>query len=184
MIPCWLYWLLTMQYGVMDNPRIIVLGSLNMGLTSYVHHHPAPGETLISKSYTICGGKGANQAVACAKLSRSYDHAHAPSDSLLEVAMVDVVGDDQHGSQLLSHLPTYGVDTFMVSKARGTSTCTATIIVDEATGQNRTVLSPGANNITEVIKENVSQVLDGSYERPYLLVLQLEIPITVVLEAI
>ncbi|CAG9937119.1 unnamed protein product [Clonostachys rosea f. rosea IK726] len=53
-------------------PRITILGSLNIDLVSYVPHHPLPGETLTSNGFNSSpGGKGANQAVACAKLSRT-----------------------------------------------------------------------------------------------------------------
>lgn len=75
----------------------MVLGSLNVDLVSYVSP-PLPGETLLANHFeTACGGKGANQAVACAKLSRPTSLL----DSRLDVAMIGAVGADSHGELLL-----------------------------------------------------------------------------------
>jgi ribokinase len=127
-------------------PTICVLGSLNIDLVYYTPHHPLPGETLTSSHSDVCpGGKGANQAVACAKLSRSRTLDNAST----KVVMVGAVGSDTHGSTLLDSLQSYGVDTSEVVRRRGhaehSATGTAIVMVDERTGQNRIILAPGAN---------------------------------------
>ncbi|EEY14948.1 ribokinase [Verticillium alfalfae VaMs.102] len=127
-------------------PKITVLGSLNIDLTSYVPHHPLPGETMTSNAFAVSpGGKGANQAVACAKLSRARDHATNSESTAAIVSMAGAVGDDSHGSLLLSNLAAHGIDTSQITKDTA-ATGTAIIIVDEPTGQNRIILSPGANH--------------------------------------
>ncbi|OAA32256.1 ribokinase [Moelleriella libera RCEF 2490] len=132
-------------------PEITILGSLNMDLVSYVPHHPLPGETLTSSSFSSSpGGKGANQAVACAKLSRSSPAASAsasasPAAPSAKVTMVGAVGDDAHGSVLLESLSSYGVDTSRVLVREGRHTGIAVIVVDEPSGQNRIILSPESN---------------------------------------
>ncbi|ROW05138.1 hypothetical protein VSDG_00004 [Cytospora chrysosperma] len=135
-------------------PRICVLGSLNMDLVSYVPHHPAPGETLTSNSFAVSpGGKGANQAVACAKLSRSRPSAGGSTGAgdrdtgaTAHVSMVGAVGADTYGQELLDSLGAHGVDVGGVAAAGPLKTGVAVIIVDEPTGQNRIVLSPEANH--------------------------------------
>ncbi|ROW14625.1 hypothetical protein VPNG_03183 [Cytospora leucostoma] len=142
-------------------PRICVLGSLNIDLVSYVPHHPEPGETLTSSSFDVSpGGKGANQAVACAKLSRprpdsgngngngsgnSDDNAQTTTTTA-HVSMVGAVGADTYGQILLDNLTTHGVDVSGVARPEALKTGMALIIVDEPTGQNRIVLSPEANH--------------------------------------
>ncbi|KAL2153027.1 hypothetical protein VTH82DRAFT_4182 [Thermothelomyces myriococcoides] len=70
-------------------PYITVLGSLNMDLVAYVPYHPVPGETLTADTFvTTPGGKGANQAVACAKLSRSRAELGTGVGETARVAMV------------------------------------------------------------------------------------------------
>ena len=78
-------------------PHIVVLGSLNMDVVSYVAHYPAPGETMTSNGFaTSPGGKGGNQAVACGKLSRTTSLSN-PSAT---VSMLGAVGSDAYGTQL------------------------------------------------------------------------------------
>lgn len=81
----------------MGNPRIVVIGSLNTDLITRTSRVPAAGETLISKSFdTGSGGKGANQAVACARLSTQK--CDGPQNVC--VYMVGAVGDDTFGHEL------------------------------------------------------------------------------------
>ncbi|KAK7749051.1 putative ribokinase [Cytospora paraplurivora] len=145
-------------------PRICVLGSLNIDLVSYVPHHPEPGETLTSSSFDVSpGGKGANQAVACAKLSRPRPRPGSGSGSgsgngsgngssddnaqtTAHVSMVGAVGADTYGQILLDNLTAHGVDVRGVARPGSLKTGIALIIVDEPTGQNRIVLSPEANH--------------------------------------
>ncbi|KAL6860111.1 putative ribokinase [Amphichorda felina] len=157
-------------------PRITVLGSLNMDLVSYVPHHPLPGETLTASHFnTSPGGKGANQAVACAKLSRTSQL----TEPLADIAMVGAVGQDPYGPALKDSLASYGVDVSGVSAPEGLKTGVAIIIVDEPSGQNRIVLSPEANH--SLRPEHFTQLPPP---RPDLLIMQLEIPFDTVMQAL
>lgn len=168
-------------------PHITVLGSLNMDLVSYVSHHPEPGETMASNAFAISpGGKGANQAVACAKLSRSRvagDESKADnSTATAHVSMVGAVGNDANGAALRANMSKQGVDVDGVQVLDGTTSGVAIIVVDEPTGQNRIILSPGANyafSWTEGIE-------GGGLISPktQLLILQLEVPLDLVLRAL
>ncbi|KAH8889754.1 Ribokinase-like protein [Thozetella sp. PMI_491] len=164
-------------------PNIAVLGSLNIDLVSYVPHHPEPGETLTSSSFAVSpGGKGANQAVACAKLSRS--RATPQTDDTAHVRMAGVVGDDSYGTTLKSNLAAHGVDVTGVDQRAGQKTGVAVIIVDEPTGQNRIVLSPEANHVLQPadFADGLAAKIPGP--QPDLLIMQLEIPLPTVLSAL
>ncbi|KAG9589157.1 Ribokinase-like protein, partial [Aureobasidium melanogenum] len=161
-------------------PTICVLGSLNIDLVYYTPHHPSPGETLTSTHSNVSpGGKGANQAVACAKLSRS----RTLEDASIKVVMFGAVGEDAHGSTLLESLQSYGVDVSEVVRRQGgaehSTTGNAVVMVDERTGQNRIIFTPGAN--ASLRPESVSNLANL---RPSLLVMQLEIPLDTVLQAL
>ncbi|KAI0432531.1 ribokinase [Xylaria sp. FL1042] len=164
-------------------PLITVLGSLNIDLVSYVSHHPLPGETMTSNSFAVSpGGKGANQAVACAKLSRSRDVSASTSTSTDESAhirMVGAVGADSYGALLKSNLSSHGVDVSGVVSPPSLKTGIAIIVVDEPTGQNRIILSPEANHS---LRPSDFAVLPAP--RPDLLIMQLEIPLPTVLAAL
>ncbi|KAI0597858.1 Ribokinase-like protein [Biscogniauxia sp. FL1348] len=160
-------------------PLITVLGSLNIDLVSYVPHHPLPGETLTSNSFAVSpGGKGANQAVACAKLSRSRSAPH--SDETAHIRMVGAVGADTYGDMLTANLAAHGVDTQGVSSAASLKTGVAVIVVDEPTGQNRIILSPEANHSLRAAQFSPSLPAPA----PDLLIMQLEVPLDVVLAAL
>ncbi|KAI1503926.1 Ribokinase-like protein [Biscogniauxia marginata] len=166
-------------------PLITVLGSLNIDLVSYVPHHPLPGETLTSSSFAVSpGGKGANQAVACAKLSRSRTAtttaSSSSSDETAHIRMVGAVGADTYGSILTSNLSAHGVDASGVTRAADLKTGVAIIIVDEPTGQNRIVLSPEANHSLRAAQFSPSLPAP----LPDLLIMQLEVPLAVVLAAL
>ncbi|KPM38747.1 hypothetical protein AK830_g7819 [Neonectria ditissima] len=157
-------------------PRITILGSLNMDLVSYVPHHPLPGETLTSNHFTTSpGGKGANQAVACGKLSRASDLSHPSA----VVSMVGAVGADTYGTLLLDSLRSYGVGVDAVAAREGLKTGIAIIVVDEPSGQNRIILSPEANHS---LRPEEFETLPGP--RPDLLIMQLEIPFNTVMQAL
>ncbi|OLN88225.1 Ribokinase [Colletotrichum chlorophyti] len=164
-------------------PQITVLGSLNIDLTSYVPHHPLPGETLTSNSVVISpGGKGANQAVACAKLSRSRAAPNDPSAESASVSMIGAVGSDSYGTLLLTHLADYGVRTDRITVGDDLKTGMAIIVVDEPTGQNRIILAPEANHaVTPSLFGSLPETLDP---KPDLLVMQLEVPLETVLAAL
>lgn len=113
-------------------PKIAVVGSLNMDLIVSVPRIAAPGETIIGHEFhTAAGGKGANQAVAAARLGG-------------QVSMVGRVGNDAYGQMQLSNLAADGVDTTFVTVDPETHTGVAFIIVDDA-GENSIVVSSGAN---------------------------------------
>ncbi|KAI0421168.1 ribokinase [Xylaria grammica] len=166
-------------------PLITVLGSLNIDLVSYVSHHPLPGETMTSNSFAVSpGGKGANQAVACAKLSRSRDTAALTStptstDESAHIRMLGAVGADSYGSLLTSNLSSHGVDVSGVVSSPSLKTGIAIIVVDEPTGQNRIILSPEANHSLQP-----SDFAALPAPRPDLLIMQLEIPLPTVLAAL
>lgn len=161
-------------------PLVHVLGSLNLDQVSYVSHHPLPGETMTANGFESgCGGKGANQAAACAKLSRTKSLQNASVD----VTMFGAVGGDAAGAELVEGLASFGVDTgkVRINKSGGDEgkTGVAVIVIDESDGQNRIILSPGANK--SVDSAQIRQCVDG---KPDLLILQMEVPPAIVAESI
>ncbi|EFR00916.1 ribokinase [Nannizzia gypsea CBS 118893] len=165
-------------------PSIRVIGSLNVDMVSVTPRFPGPGETLTATSFTTSpGGKGANQAVACGRLSRSRPSSSSPSDVLANVEMVGAVGRlDAHFSTLLQPtLSSSGVSTERVRTIDDEHTGVAVIIVDtSAAGENRILFSPNANYTgmkptDEVIQQSLSTPL------PDIIVLQAEIPIDTVI---
>ena len=117
----------------MKRPRIGVIGSTNMDLTTTVERMPIWGETVLAKHFeTSFGGKGANQAVAAAKLGA-------------EVVMVSNFGDDTLGDSALKNFESYGINTQHVRRIPNQSTGTATILVDEKSGDNSILIVAGAN---------------------------------------
>jgi ribokinase len=113
-------------------PEVAVVGSLNLDLVVRVPRLPGPGETVTGDDlFRNPGGKGANQAVAAARLGR-------------RVAMVGCVGDDDAGRELLGSLEAGAVDTSRVRVVAGVPSGTALITVGED-GENQIVVSPGAN---------------------------------------
>ncbi|WP_084820329.1 ribokinase [Mesobacillus campisalis] len=138
---------------------IAVTGSLNMDLVTTVDRFPKKGETLQGNAFsTIFGGKGANQAVAAARLER-------------EVHMIGRVGDDAFGSEYLGHLKQEGIHCENVKMVKGVPTGTALITVAER--DNTIVIVSGANDhMTGDETEEASDVL----EQCNVLLVQLEIP--------
>jgi ribokinase len=144
-------------------PDILVIGSLNADLVIRAPRLPVPGETLTGEDLlTFPGGKGANQAVAAARLGAS-------------VAMVGRVGSDALGKILIDNLKNNKVDVGGVILDDETPTGTAIIIVDSL-GQNSILLSPGANG-----KVRMEDIPPGSMMNSSLLLLQLEIPLETVI---
>lgn len=147
-------------------PDIAVFGSLNMDLVVRVPRVPDAGETLQAHSFmTNPGGKGANQAVACARQGA-------------RVAMVGRVGDDAFGHALRTSLEGDAIETRHVTKAPA-STGVALIMVDDS-AQNRISLIPGANAF--VGDEDIACLQDDLATARHLL-LQLEVPMDAVLKA-
>ncbi|KAF2279984.1 ribokinase-like protein [Westerdykella ornata] len=153
---------------------ISVIGSLNVDLVTRTQRVPVGGETLTSESFSIgYGGKGANQAVACARLSRTQSQALNGEASDIEVRMVGAVGDDEFSPGFLESLRKDGVRTEMVEVLKGKKTGVAVIIVETGTGENRILVSPGANG--EVPVQDLVVGDEG------LVLFQLELPLEVVL---
>jgi len=148
-------------------PRIVVLGSLNMDIVLRVPHAPAAGETLLGHSIAhIPGGKGATQAVSCAREGG-------------RVGMIGCVGNDAHGQALRDALGRDGIDTAALRTSPGEPTGTALILVEDG-GQNRIVMIPGANAQAEIDAPALRQQLQGAA----FLVTQFEIPLDQVARAI
>ena len=117
--------------------RLTVLGSLNMDISVTVPDLPVPGATVLGRAAVFApGGKGANQAVAAARLAR---------DARMPVAMVGCTGDDDFGRTLREALRAEGVDDSRVRTVVGAPTGIAMITVDHA-GENMITVSPGANH--------------------------------------
>jgi ribokinase len=147
--------------------RLCVIGSLNTDLVAVVERFPGDGESLLGKHFsTFPGGKGANQAVAAARLGA-------------DVAMVGMVGDDSFGNAYREVLAGEHVYTELLGTARKEPTGTAIIQID-ARGENRIIYVPGANSAVDVA------YIDALFERlsDYdIFLLQLEIPMATVTHA-
>lgn len=147
--------------------RISVVGSLNMDLVVRSPHFPQPGETIFGSDFeTIPGGKGANQAVAAARLGG-------------QVSMVGRVGDDAFADALVDNLASAGVDSSFVLRDERAASGVALIVVDD-NGENSIVVASGANmQLREADVESAEQVIAASD----ILILQLEVPLPVVTRA-
>ena len=122
---------MTRNHG--DRPLILSLGGINMDLVTFSERLPADGQTVVGDRFvTYPGGKGANQAVAAARMGARSE-------------MVGRVGDDMFGPQLMDLLRSAGVGTGAVGVSRGTNSGIAVISVGEG-GQNRIVQVLGAND--------------------------------------
>jgi ribokinase len=150
----------------MNKPKLVVIGSLNMDIVVETERYPQVGETLLGdKVRFIPGGKGANQAVAGARLGA-------------ETALIGAVGEDAFGEQLLGSLLEDGVDISGVKRVAGMATGIASIYVAE--GDNSIVVVPGANYRVE--PADIDRHEDKLKEADIVL-LQLEIPVETVVYA-
>lgn len=147
-------------------PRILVVGSFVMDVIATTERVPASGQTVYGKSFhTAPGGKGANQALQCARLGA-------------QVTMMGCVGDDLFGSQLLEIPRQAGVDVSHVVVRPGISSGVGhvTLEVTEHTAQNRIVVIPGANQTLTVEEVAWLKQEMASFD---MVLLQLEVPIEV-----
>jgi ribokinase len=143
--------------------QITVIGSLNIDFITRTSRLPHPGETFAALSFdTGFGGKGANQAVACARL--------AGSD--VSVLMVGRVGDDSFGRDYLEALEKEGIDPWGVVMLKREKTGVTNIIVDEVSGENRILFVGNAN---ERFGPETEEPMYGD-----VVVFQLEIPLKTV----
>ena len=150
-----------------ETPGVIVLGGINMDLVTYSGRFPEAGETVAGERFlTYAGGKGANQAVAAARMGA-------------RTAMVGRVGDDMFGPQLLDGLSAAGVDVSRIAVAPGETSGIAAIGVDGA-AQNRIVQVLGANSTCGAEQANA---VIAALENADTLMLQLEVPMDVSLAA-
>ncbi len=144
--------------------RFAVIGSLNMDLTARTDQFPRPGETRKGRSFgTYPGGKGANQAVALARLGA-------------DVHMAGKLGSDVYGESYRRHLEEESVRSELVHTAEETSTGIAMIQVDDA-GENSILIVPGANDAVD--RPFIDQILPELLQADIFL-FQLEIPVDTV----
>jgi ribokinase len=143
--------------------RIVVVGSINIDLVTQAARFVGPGETILGERFlTVSGGKGANQAVAAARLGA-------------EVALVGAVGDDVFGEQLLAGLRTGGIDLTHVRTLADCASGTASITV--AGGENQIIVVPAANaRVTPTQVEQAQSLI----ERADAVLVQMEIPLETV----
>lgn len=144
--------------------KIVVIGSSNTDLVIKTGRIPDPGETVLGGTFMMtAGGKGANQAVAVARLGG-------------DVKFVAKVGDDMFGNRSLEGYSRDNIDTSNIIKDGATPSGVALITVDEK-GENCIVVAPGANNmLTCADIDAVGDIIRGA---DYLL-MQLEIPMEVI----
>lgn len=147
---------------------IAVIGSNMVDLISYIESMPNPGQTLEAPDFSIgFGGKGANQAVACAKCGA-------------DVFMLTKVGSDIFGQHTLDNLKSYNIDTSCCSIVEGMSSGVAPIFVDK-NSQNSILIIKGANNCLS--KADIDKAAD-KIKACSLIILQLEISLDTVYYAI
>lgn len=144
---------------------ITVVGSVNIDLVATVDHAPGPGETTLASDYQVHhGGKGANQAVAAARLGSA-------------VCFIGAVGDDVFGGQLLTGLDNEDIDTRAVQRLPGSSGIA--MITVERGGENRIIVIPGANGTLAA-----DALARDAFEKSDVVLLQLETPLAFVAAAI
>jgi ribokinase len=143
--------------------RIVVVGSINMDLVTQAARFVGPGETILGERFlTVPGGKGANQAVAAARLGA-------------EVVLVGAIGADVFGQQLRQGLLAEGIDLACLAQVDGCSSGTASITV--ANGENQIIVVPGANaQVTPSSVEHASALIG----RADAVLVQMEIPLETV----
>jgi len=149
-------------------PAITVIGSINMDLVVRTPRFPGPGETILGSDFlTVPGGKGANQAVAVARMGA-------------RTAMVGRVGGDAFGEQMLQALQSEGIDIGHVSTEREAPSGVALITVSD-NGENNIIVVPGAyGRLSPQDVEDAEETIGSSNS----IVFQLEIPLPTVMRAV
>ena len=147
--------------------RIVVVGSINTDMVVRAPRLPRPGETVLGGEFRlVAGGKGANQAVAAARLGGV-------------VSMVGCVGDDQLGRDAVAGLLAEGVEVSQVHRLPEVASGVAVIVVDAA-GQNSIAVAPGANaRLTRAMVRQSESLLAAAD----IVLLQLEVPLDAVVES-
>lgn len=148
--------------------NVLVVGSLNVDSTVQVDDFPAPGETLLARSFRRSqGGKGANQAVALARVGVS-------------TSMIGMVGQDSDGDFMLDQLGASGVDTGCIARTKEAPSGVALISVDKA-ARNTIVVVSGANYALTPADIDCNR---EAFQQADAVLLQLEIPLDVVRHAL
>ncbi|WP_078393683.1 ribokinase [Shouchella patagoniensis] len=147
----------------MSKPKVTVIGSINMDMVTQTDVVPEQGETVMGTGFqTVFGGKGANQAVACARLGA-------------DVKMIGRVGDDAFGELLKGGLLAEGVSVDCVEPVTHCSSGVATILLSDR--DNRIIVTPGANHrVDEAYVSSYEDVIASSD----IVLVQLEIPLKTV----
>lgn len=147
--------------------KLVVLGSINADHVISVPYFVKPGETLIGSNYHIAyGGKGANQAVAAARLGG-------------DVSFLACIGDDDIGRAMKKAFQQDGIDTSAVSEVKNEMTGIAMIQV-ASNGENSITISAGANNYLD---KSVIENFAAEIEQADCLLMQLETPLPAIIEA-
>jgi len=134
--------------AVEDKISILIVGSVNMDLVTRTKKAPVGGESVLAESYRyLPGGKGANQSVAAARLGAA-------------AAFVGCVGNDAAGSELRANLVKEGVCVDFLETDRESGTGLANIIVED-NGQNRILITPGAN--MRISRDNLARAFERTY---------------------
>jgi ribokinase len=150
-----------------QKPKILVIGSANMDMVIQSDHFPSPGETIIGGTFSLVpGGKGANQAVAAARLGG-------------EVSFISQLGKDLFGQQNLANYQQEGINTSHIQLNPNKPSGVALITVDKS-GENTIIVAPGANEALSI--KDIHNAIN-LFEAADILLIQLEIPIPVVCEA-
>lgn len=145
-------------------PRIAVVGSANVDLTTFTERFPKPGETIFGQKFDLgFGGKGANQAVAACLCGA-------------EVFMVARVGSDLFGPAMIENFRKQGIDPTYVKQVEGLSSGVAPIFV-EPSGQNRILVVKGANDALKPADVDAAAEMLRTVD---CIVLQFEIPVETV----
>ena len=144
--------------------NIVVIGSSNTDMVVKTSRFPLPGETIMGGMFFMfAGGKGANQAVAAARMGG-------------KVSFVAKVGKDIFGKQAIKGFEDEGIDTTYISIHESTASGVALITVD-AKGENEIVVAPGSNNLLD--EENIGNA-EAAIAEAEIILLQLEVPIATV----
>jgi ribokinase len=149
---------------MLRQPHVVVAGSANIDLTTFIDRLPSPGETIFGKRFQLgFGGKGANQAVAAALCGA-------------KVSMVARVGDDLFSAPTIANFQKRGVDASHVWITTGYASGVAPIFVDDA-GQNRIIVVKGANDALKPADVDAAGLLLLQAD---CIIVQLEVPLETV----
>ncbi|MCZ7542890.1 MAG: ribokinase [Anaerolineae bacterium] len=149
--------------------RVVVVGSANTDMVVRCPRIPAPGETVIGGEFiSVPGGKGANQAVAAARLGA-------------EVTLIARIGTDMFGDQAIEGYRAEGINVDSIVRDVSAPSGVALIIVDEKNGENSIAVAPGANS--RLTPENIGAA-EALIAKADVMLLQLEVPLETVAAAV